>query len=75
MLNPQTYTIGVHALWTNSSSNILWHLRPVDRTSQWLHWLQACEHKGTHPIALMLPVVNEATSHEDEGEFDTVQNL
>jgi hypothetical protein len=67
-LNPETYTVGVHALWTQSSSNIFWVLRPIDRTSKWLRWLQGCEKRGTTPVALLLPVANATNPPEGEGE-------
>ena len=38
-LNPETYTVGVHALWTKSRSNIFWYLRPIDSTSKLVRWL------------------------------------
>ena len=28
-LDDETYTVGVHALWTKSRSNIYWYLRPI----------------------------------------------
>jgi hypothetical protein len=68
-LNPEAYTVGVHALWSNSSTQIFWRLKPIERTSQWVHWLEACERRGTHPIALMLPEAKEVNSQEGEGEF------
>ena len=35
-LNTETYTVGVHALWTRSSSNVYFYLRPIQRRSQWV---------------------------------------
>ena len=32
-LNNETHTVGVHALWTRSSSNIYFYLRPIERDS------------------------------------------
>jgi hypothetical protein len=32
-LNSETYTVSVHALRSNSSTKILWHLNPIERTS------------------------------------------
>ena len=37
-LNPEVYTVGVHALWTKSTSNIYWYLRPIDGTSKLVNW-------------------------------------
>ena len=39
-LNPETDTVGVHALWTKSRSPVFFYLRPIDRTSQLVRWLQ-----------------------------------
>lgn len=69
-LNPETYTVGVHAWWTRSSSNIFWILRPIDRTSKWVRWLQGCETRGTNPVALLLPVSKEANPPEGEGGYN-----
>nr|XP_051214081.1 uncharacterized protein LOC127331894 [Lolium perenne] len=73
-LNPEAYTVGVHALWRSSSTQIFWRLKPIERTSQWVHWLEACERRGTHPIALMLPDAKEVNSQEGEGEFHPGQS-
>jgi hypothetical protein len=37
--NPEAYTVGVHALWTISTSKVFWHLKPIDQTSQWVIWV------------------------------------
>jgi hypothetical protein len=63
-LNPEVYTVGLHALWTKSTSNISWYLRPVDGTSKKVNWLKWCENRGTHPVALVLPILKEVTSPE-----------
>ncbi|KAK1607857.1 hypothetical protein QYE76_031530 [Lolium multiflorum] len=68
------YTVGVHALWSSSSTQIFWRLKPIERTSQWVHWLEACVRMGTHPIALMLPEAKEVNSQEGEGEFHLGQS-
>jgi hypothetical protein len=60
-LNLKTYIVGVHALWSSSSTKIFWHLKPIDRISH--YWLEACEHRGM-----------EVTSHKSEGEFDLGQS-
>ena len=69
-LNPQTYTVGVHALWTRSSSNIFWILRPIDRTAQWVKWLKGCEDRGCHPVALVLPIAKEFNPPEGYGGYN-----
>lgn len=63
-LNPEVHTVGVHALWTKSVSNILWYLRPVDDTSKWVSWLKGSERRGTNPVALVLPVAKEVAPPE-----------
>ncbi|KAK1606336.1 hypothetical protein QYE76_030009 [Lolium multiflorum] len=73
-LNPEAYTVGVHALWSSSSTEIFWRLKPIERTSQWVHWLEACERRGTHPIALMLPEAKVVNSQEGGGEFHPGQS-
>ncbi|KAK1651020.1 hypothetical protein QYE76_068825 [Lolium multiflorum] len=73
-LNPEAYTVGVHALWSNSSTQIFWRLKPIERTSQWVHWLEVCERRGTHPIALMLPEAKVVNSQEGKGEFHPGQS-
>ncbi|KAK1694130.1 hypothetical protein QYE76_010827 [Lolium multiflorum] len=63
-LNPEVHTVGVHALWTKSITNILWYLRPVDDTSKWVSWLKGSERRGTNPVALVLPVAKEVAPPE-----------
>jgi hypothetical protein len=60
--------MGVHALWTKSTSNICWYLRPVDETSKWVGWLKGCAKRGVCPVALVLPVVKEVAP--PEGGYD-----
>ena len=55
-LDYERYTVGVHALWTKSRSNIYWYMRPIDNDEKWLRWLQACERRGENPVALVLTV-------------------
>jgi len=69
-LDTKTHTVGVHALWTRSSSIIYFYLRPIERDSDWVRWLQGCERRGCNPIALVLPIVKEVTAHEGEGGYD-----
>jgi hypothetical protein len=59
-LNP----VRVHALWTKSTSNICWYLRPVEETSKWAGWLKGCEKRGALLVALVLPVMKEAPPEE-----------
>ena len=73
-LNTETHTVGVHALWTQSSSIIYFYLRSIERDSQRLRWLQGCERRGCNPVALVLPVVKEVTAHEGEGGYDLGQS-
>ena len=61
-LDPEMCTVSVQALWSNTRSNIMWELKMIDRTSQWIHWLQACKHRGTHPVLLLLPVLKAIPS-------------
>ncbi|KAK1692955.1 hypothetical protein QYE76_009652 [Lolium multiflorum] len=63
-LNPEVHTVGVHALWTKSVSNILWYLRPVDDTSKWVSWFKGSERRGTNPVALVLPAAKEVAPPE-----------
>ena len=63
-LNTETHTVGVHALWTRSSTNIFFYLRPVQRDSQWVRWLEGCEKRGCHPVALVLPVLKDVSGPE-----------
>ena len=65
-LNTETHTVGVHALWTRSSTNIFFYLRPVQRDSQWVRWLEGCEKRGCHPVALVLPVLKEVSAPEGD---------
>ena len=69
-LDTVTHTVGIHALWTRSSSTIYFYLRPIERDSEWVRWLQGCERRGCNPVALVTPVVNEVTTHEGEGGYD-----
>ena len=75
-LNPEIDTVGVHVLWSKSRSraDIFFYLRPIDRTSQWVRWLQACETRGTNPVALLLPVANEVNSYVGEGGHEPGQS-
>ena len=69
-LDTETQTVGVHALWTRSSSIIYFYLWPIERDSDWVRWLHGCERRGCNPIALVLPVMKEVTAHEGEGGYD-----
>ena len=69
-LDTVTHTVGIHALWTRSSSTIYFYLRPIERDSEWVKWLKGCERRGCNPVALVTPVVNEVTTHEGEGGYD-----
>ena len=69
-LDTETHTVGVHALWTRSSSKIYFYLRPIEGDSDWVRWLQGCERRGCNPVALVLPVVKEVTAHEGEGGYE-----
>jgi hypothetical protein len=31
MLNPKTFSVNVHALWSNSSTNIFWQIKPMEQ--------------------------------------------
>ena len=73
-LNPETQTVGVHALWTKSRSPVFFYLRPIDRTSQMVRWLQGCENRGCTPMALLLPIVKEVIPPEGEGGHDPGQS-
>ena len=42
-LDTETHTVGVHALWTRSSTIIYFYLRPIEQDSDWVRWLQGCE--------------------------------
>jgi hypothetical protein len=46
-LDRELFSANVHALWTNSSREFFWHLKPIERTSQWVNWLKGCERRGT----------------------------
>ena len=46
-LDTETHTVGVHGLWTQSSPIIYFYLRPIERDSEWVPWLQGCERRGT----------------------------
>ena len=35
-LDTETHTVGVHALWTRSSTIIYFYLRPIERDSDWV---------------------------------------
>jgi hypothetical protein len=41
------YTVSLQALWSNSSSNIYYQLKKIERTSQWVGWLKGCERRET----------------------------
>jgi hypothetical protein len=73
-LNTETYTVGVHALWTRSSSNIYFYLRPIEWDSQWVRWLQGCENRGCNPVALVLPVLKEVSAPEGSGGYEPGQS-
>jgi hypothetical protein len=73
-LNTETHTVGVHALWTRSSKNIFFYLRPIERDSQWVRWLQGCESRGCNPCALVLPIVKEVIAPEGQGGYDPGQS-
>ena len=73
-LNAETYTVGVHALWTRSSTKISFYLRPVQRDSQWVRWLEGCENRGCNPVALVLPVLKAVSAPEGEGGYDPGQS-
>ena len=80
-LDPEAYTVSVHALWTNSTSKIHWYLKPVDRTSKWVGWLKGCERRGNRPVALVLPKVkggeiglSNSVSHGGSGGFESGQS-
>ena len=64
-LNPQTWTVSVQSVWLNSQS--LWVLKPIDRTSKWKQWLEACKRRGRTPMVLVLPVEKEVVSDQGDG--------
>src|SRR4051812_32236287 len=73
-LNTGKYTVGVHALWTRSSSNVNFYLRPIERRSQWVHWIQGCANRGCNPVALVLPVLKEVSAPKGHGGYDPGQS-
>ena len=72
--NTETHTVGVHALWSRSSSNIFFYLRPIERDSQWVRWLEGCAKRIVNPCALVLPVLKEVSAPEGEGGYDPGQS-
>jgi len=42
-------------------------LKPIDRNSQWLGWLEGCKRRGTHLVALVLPAIKEVEAPEGDG--------
>jgi hypothetical protein len=67
-LDPKMYTIRLQALWSNSSTNIYFQLKEIERTSLWVGWLKGCERRQISPIALVvakpIPVGGEAESSQ-----------
>src|SRR4051812_17406617 len=49
-LNTEKYTVGVHALWTRSSSNVNFYLMPIERRSQWVRTLSPQRRKRTNLV-------------------------
>ena len=73
-LNPQTDTVGVHALWTKTRSPVFFYLRPIERTSQMVRSLQGCASRGCTPHALLIPIAKEVIVPEGEGGHDPGQS-
>ena len=66
----ETTTVSIQAVWTQSVSNICWVLKPIERNSQWLKWLEACERRRTHLVTLVLPAVKDGIAVMDSSEAD-----
>src|SRR5664279_4255144 len=66
-LDPQIWTVSVHSLWSSSRERVFRELKPIDRNSQWVHWLNACKRRGTGPVTLVHAVAKAVTQPEDDG--------
>ena len=65
-LDTDAYTVGVHALWTQSRSNAYLYLRPIESDSKWVRWLEGCARRVWMPHALLLPVLKDGNAPEGE---------
>ena len=66
-LDPKICTVSIQSVWSKSISNTFWELKTINRTSQWVSWLNACKRRSTIPVALVLPVAKENPSPEGHG--------
>lgn len=69
-LNTDTTTVSIQSVWSKSPSNIFWVLRPIERNSQWVSWLEACKRRRSHPVALVLPAAKENESRQGSQATD-----
>ena len=42
----EIYTVGVHALWSKSRENVYFTLKHIERSKEWVKWLERCEQRG-----------------------------
>jgi hypothetical protein len=54
---------------------MLWVLKPIERNSQWVKWLEAFKRRGTHPVALVLPATKENPVEMDSSGSDYVSHF
>src|SRR5664279_3434528 len=72
-LDPEVCTVSIQSGWSKSIANPCWELKTIDRTSQWVSWLEACKRRNTYPVALVLPVAKENPLPEGDGGSESGQ--
>src|SRR3954470_24603105 len=65
--DPETHTVGLHALWTKSGTNVYFYMKPIEGDSTLVGWLTGCEKTGVNPVALVLPVLKDPSSNVPGG--------
>ncbi|KAE8781757.1 hypothetical protein D1007_44957 [Hordeum vulgare] len=58
-MDPEVYSVSIHALWTKSCKNVKWELMSIDRSQHWLSLLSRSRDRRIHPYALVQPVAKE----------------
>ena len=73
-LDPNQISVSVHSVWTKSTDNLLWELRPIERTQKWLSWIRSCIRRKIQPYAFVQPMAKEDTFVEESGGYEQGQS-
>ena len=74
-LDPNQISVSVHCVWTKSTDNMLWELRPIERTQKWLSWLRSCIRRNIQPYAFVQPVPKKDNFVEETEGYEPGQRF